>query len=490
MSFEAFGVPVLLLGFLSLFLKPAFSVYALIVLTLFGAASAISLPALGGANLTPASLFMPFFVIRFLLWISPHWHRIFQTKHNPTFKWLLAFTGYAFFSVLVLAPLFAGSTNVFMIDRMVADIGEQIAEPLRFSSGYITQMAYLLAGVCVFIIVMHYKHVPGMLGHFANAILLVAALDVAMGALDLVTQFTGTQEWMEFLRGAAYLQHAGQSETAGLRRISGSFSEPAAFAAYSMPLMAFCLIAWVFRLRQVVSGPIAIVLMAMLGASTSSTAYVSLAAFLATLLGIHVARLYFSGGKTNRPALLLVVGGVLLAIGVIALMVPAVTDAVLDVLDQTVFNKLDSASGQERSAWNNQALINLGDTWLLGVGLGGGIASSYPLVLLSNVGVPGFVLFAGIIFTAMVPGRRAIAPTDECLAIERGARAAIYAHLLAATISARVFDPGLLLFLMIGLSAVITRRRSRRAPARSLRNATAQTGAAAAMAGAAAASAV
>ena len=35
MTLEAFGIPVLLLGLLALFLRPAFSVYVLVVLTLF-----------------------------------------------------------------------------------------------------------------------------------------------------------------------------------------------------------------------------------------------------------------------------------------------------------------------------------------------------------------------------------------------------------------------------------------------------------------------
>lgn len=59
----------------------------------------------------------------------------------------------------------------------------------------------------------------------------------------------------------------------------------------------------------------------------------------------------------------------------------------------TVFNKLDSGAGVERSSWNRQAWQNFVDTYGIGVGLGSARASSLLFVLISNLGLLGTPFF-------------------------------------------------------------------------------------------------
>ena len=68
------------------------------------------------------------------------------------------------------------------------------------------------------------------------------------------------------------------------------------------------------------------------------------------------------------------------------------------VIDSTVGGKVHSRSGIERATWNWQAWSNFVDTYDLGVGLGSARASSFPLVVLSNRGLPGGLMFSAFLW--------------------------------------------------------------------------------------------
>ena len=57
-----------------------------------------------------------------------------------------------------------------------------------------------------------------------------------------------------------------------------------------------------------------------------------------------------------------------------------------NLIDTMVLNKLSTASGIERSAWNEQALQNFFDTFGFGVGNGSVRASSFPIGVLASLG--------------------------------------------------------------------------------------------------------
>jgi hypothetical protein len=66
---------------------------------------------------------------------------------------------------------------------------------------------------------------------------------------------------------------------------------------------------------------------------------------------------------------------------------------VQDLVNKTVFDKLASSSGTERSSMNTQALINVFDTYGLGVGVGSTRTSSFLLVVPASVGVLGSLIY-------------------------------------------------------------------------------------------------
>ena len=85
------------------------------------------------------------------------------------------------------------------------------------------------------------------------------------------------------------------------------------------------------------------------------------------------------------------------------------------LLDGMIFNKLSTASGVERSAWNSQALQNVIDTFGFGVGNGSVRASSFPIAVLASLGIIGALMFGMFFFTLLVTRRVEAGPTQPMM---------------------------------------------------------------------------
>jgi hypothetical protein len=141
--------------------------------------------------------------------------------------------------------------------------------------------------------------------------------------------------------------------------------------------------------------------------STSGTAYAGLTIYLSCLAVALVWRGLVHGKVLRMGAL--IYGGTLglLAVSIVILYDPGVVTRVAEFFEVTVLNKLQSSSGIERSSWNKQAWSNFLDTYGAGVGLGSARAN-LPLVLLSNVGALGtllFLMFLSSVFFGIQPNR-------------------------------------------------------------------------------------
>jgi hypothetical protein len=120
----------------------------------------------------------------------------------------------------------------------------------------------------------------------------------------------------------------------------------------------------------------------------------------------------------------------------------------------TLLDKAQSGSGQERGAWNIQALRNLLDTYGLGVGLGSCRGSSFPVVLLSNLGIFGasmFVLFLFNVCRAPYLERAQIA--DQELAVRKAASEAIIAGMITGAFGLGMFDLGVSFYMFAAASS-------------------------------------
>ncbi len=137
-----------------------------------------------------------------------------------------------------------------------------------------------------------------------------------------------------------------------------------------------------------------------------------------------------------------------------------------DLLQTMVLDKASSSSGKERTYWNLRSLQSFLDTYGLGVGLGSSRSSSWPVSVLSQLGVVGSFMVALLIgFLIRGMGRlRASEAEKPVFALCASARATAVAYLLAGTIAGGAADPGVLFF--AALATVLACRRHVRAQRR------------------------
>lgn len=401
---------------------------------LFGASAAIELTALGGAPITPAVLFMPFLLVRALRGVDLR--EALRAMPVSGF-WLTLVALWGVFGAALFPRAFEGAVEVLTVDR--GEVGGNAVRlfPLHPVSGNLTQPTYALGSVCVFLALRALVRREGLL-QFARAALLLGLLDALAALVNLAEFYAGLPSLLSPLRNASYASFEAYEE-GGLMRLQGTFPEASAFAGFTLPLFAFAWRLWSGRVHARMSGAVALALLGFLLISTSGTAYVALALY-GTVVGARLAFRALVHGSVPRM-LTLLVGG--LGSGVVLLSAyvfeTGLARKIDGVLDHFVFGKMRSSSGVERASWNAQAWNNFVDTWGLGVGMGSARASSYPLVLLSNVGLIGTVLFAVFIATLF----RGKGPADDAdTAVVLAARHAVLAALIAASISAGVFDLG------------------------------------------------
>jgi hypothetical protein len=219
---------------------------------------------------------------------------------------------------------------------------------------------------------------------------------------------------------------------------------------FTLPLFSATL--WLNKVRAGYSGTVALILLLLLLISTSSTAYVGLTTYLFCLTVVLVWRALVHG-KVPRMGPLIYGGTLgLMVISSVILYDPGVLTRVAEFFEVTVVNKLQSSSVIERSSWNEQAWSNFLDTYGAGVGLGSAHPSSFPLVLLSNVGAFGtllFLLFLFRVFLRIRPNRALPAA-----AVPRAARQAVLAALIAASVSGGVFDLGVAFYAFAAAATV------------------------------------
>jgi hypothetical protein len=128
----------------------------------------------------------------------------------------------------------------------------------------------------------------------------------------------------------------------------------------------------------------------------------------------------------------------------------------------TLLDKATSGSGQERALWNAQAFRNFLDTYWLGVGLGSARASSFLLVLLSNLGIFGtvvFTLFA--INVCRAPYLERAHTSAEDFAVRKAASDATVAGLIGSLVALGMFDLGVSFYMFAAAASSFSAVRQR-----------------------------
>ena len=436
MNLTPFAIVVFLAGLLS---SRDGLLRTLMLCCLFGATATLALPGLGGAPITPAVMFLPFFLWRVLM--DRGATSVLRQFDPPSAGfWLLMLAIWGVTTALFVPRLFAGMTMVFSTDRASTSALSVQFLPLRPISTNATQSAYAIAGLLTFVAARALLQRDGLLARFRDTVLLLGAVNIVVAVVDVAELYLGLPSVLSALRNANYAIMAG-GEVGGLKRISGTFPEASVFAAFTLPIFAFTASLWRDGVRRWYSGSVALGSFLLLIFSTSTTAYAALVGLAAGLSVLALVRLLLGTAPPRLGIAALLLWGVAVATCLVLLVRNDLIIEVWRFFELTVVRKGESTSGLERGTWNSQALRNFLETYGVGVGLGSARASSFPLVLLSNLGVLGCLLFAA--FLIQIVRSAFFRPSSPDSSVTTAAGLAVLAALAAASISSTVFDLGL-----------------------------------------------
>jgi len=449
MQIEVLGLIAFGFGLLGWIVGPGLSIPVLFVSTLLGAAAAITVTSLGGANIQPAHLMLGFVTVAALANRDLSVAAARALSFPRAGFWLLLTGAYAAVSAVIFPRLFAGATYVFAIAR--TEIGPGIiAMPLAPTSGNITQTVYFLGDIVCFAAFYAYACKPAGLKAITYAAIAAAALDLAFAAIDLGGYWTGAGDLLAFLRNGSY-RMLDDTVILDFKRIVGSFPEASTFAYFTLGFFAFCAKLWLDGIKTKLTGPLAFLLLLTLFFSTSSTGYVGTAGLLAALFVTSLVGLS-TGPVTPRMLASGTIAPLLVAVLLIGVRLDQpVWNVFQSMVEKTLLDKATTQSGIEREKWNVQALTNFSDTEWLGGGVGSVRASSFPIAVLGNIGAIGAATYTSFLFALLFRRKnRWAAPFPA--ACQSAARWACLAQLIGASVSSSFIDLALPFFIFAGLA--------------------------------------
>ncbi|UCI21332.1 hypothetical protein FJ970_10390 [Mesorhizobium sp. B2-1-8] len=429
-------------------------IIGLIASQAFGATAVMTLTFLGGSSPLIYTMFAALLVTavaaRRRIWLDLG---IVFGSIRPV--WILtSLMLYAIIGSWLFPRFFAGQTAVFVQSKTRGIVIEDSLAPV---SGNISQTAYFILGgltaIALCALLLHSDRIEQVRRGF----FLWCGLHAGMGVFDFISKNVGAGDLLAPIRTANYAIISNATE-AGFVRITGPFSEASSFASVSLACLAFCYSYW-RKTKSPLAKWLSAILLFLTILSTSSTAYVGL-----TLLCIPVALSMLASvlrGKVESEEILImalmVVGGA--AILGISLYKAEAFDPFVRLINSTIINKADSGSGHERTYWNVKSLQSFLDTSGLGVGFGSSRASSWPIAVLSQLGLFGSLMM-GVLLCVLARGAVREWVDPETDAVVASVRNAALASIIAMSVSGGSADPGILFF--IALAVVCATRASAR----------------------------
>ena len=424
------------------------TVLAMFALIVLASASAVDLPALGGASITPANFFLLFYLLRLISMRDGVRQLTNEIEpRRPLFLFLLLIL-WIVGSALLLPRLFEGQVAVFSLSRSLDNDGGTM--PLAPTSGNISQAVYAIGGFLAACATSAYARKPGGYQAMLSAIVLVTSLDIFFAFFDLVTGITHTGFLLDFIHTASYA-FLTDDELGGLKRISGTFSEASAFATFSLCLLGTNFALFVANVRPRFTGPASVLLFLLIVLATSSAGYAGLAVILVGFLVYAAFAALLGKGRAPKLALF-VVGGGIVVVGLVYLLLPPVAAVAQKVIEESLLSKSTTDSALERGSWNTQAWQVFLDTHGLGAGIGTTRGSNYFLVLLSNLGAIGFGLFVLLMLKTTL-ARLSPRLQSEERAIIWAARVGTLVTLVPSILVGTVYDLGTLFYALLGIAA-------------------------------------
>ncbi len=459
MQVSVMGLVVCIGIFLAAYRNGGVLIVGLIASLAFGATAVVSLSSLGGSS--------PLIYVMFamLAICAAAMRRHIWTDLGNVFGkvrpiWVLSsLMVYAVIGCWLFPRLFAGQTTVFVQGKVRGGVVETSLGPVGSN---ITQTGYLVLGGLTAIALCVLLTNKNRMEHVRNGFLAWVTLHTAMGLIDFAAKLTGVGDVLEPIRTANYSMLTDVS-VSNFVRIAGAYSEASAFGGVSLSCLAFTYTYW-RRSGSRMAMWLTATLLPLTILSTSSTAYAGLA-----VLSVPIALVLmwaFLSNRVEKADLLLILFGACGVFAVLAAVLyrPSTFDPFVRLLDEMVFNKASSASGQERMYWNIKSLQSVSDTGGLGIGMGSSRASSWAIAVISQLGLIGSLMMAILVgYIARGLGRLEPFVPRQTADIVASVRNCALAGLVAGSLVGGTADPGMTFFIVLAViaSARVQARRNR-----------------------------
>jgi hypothetical protein len=433
--------------------------------SLMGAASAISLNGLGGATITPASLALLFLVLRILLSPAGQFSVVAKAVQQNMFFSFFCLYGaataflfpYVFFHALNVPPL-----------RMLGG-GLFATAPVEFSSQNITTAVYLIGTFLASLSACIAYALERRENKLLNIVAIVSWIHIGFGVLDIVLGKIGLRDALAFFRNANYQQLA--QDIGGIQRVAGIFPEASAYAAFAFSFLILNTELWMRNVRPILTGTTAFALLIMSLLTTSSTAYVSLAIYALLLL----VRMFLTPMRLPLQKRLIL--GTIALIAITALLVlevfmPAMSNFLIEILNQLTLQKLHTVSGMQRTFWAQKGWEAFWKSGWIGIGAGSFRSSGLLSAVAGSLGAIGLAALAGSVWMILRPTRT---QTYDVQITGNPALRSAFAWAATFTLVPALFslpspDPGIIfgIFAGIAVSDLPTASRARAVPLASL----------------------
>jgi hypothetical protein len=412
---------------------------------LFGGGAAF---LVGQASIQPVSFFVALMLVHVLLsMFARSDHVRLGLKVNQYFVFYCV---YAAVTAFILPKIFARALDVTPLS-FSAKGDTYFVTTLRFSKQNISTAIYILVTLVAAVCATAASTNPKSKRAFVSWATVISWTHIFFGVAGSILSSVGGSKIIAFFRNAKYAQLTQTTE--GLVRIDGLFPETSAYAAFAFPWFVLMTELWLRDVSVWRTGLTAAGLGVILIATTSTTAYVALAAYV---LVLAVRWLISPRGLRLSKVLLVGFGLLTLAALMIALvaLVPKVADAAGRLLAGLTVHKLHTHSGEQRLFWSKSGINAFRVSFGLGIGVGSFRSSSLLLAILGSTGVVGALAFAAHYLAILKPERRSTYSLSGRGEEPIGAAAAwaACAGLFPAMVSVPTADPGVVFAILGGLS--------------------------------------
>ena len=394
MSITYIGLVVISISLIIFVAAPRYLVPWAIALSVLQAASVFNVSGAFPIGVSPYFFVTLLICLRFLpLWLSGRLGFGPDESVCLYVRPLLLMVLWGVLSATVLPVLFSGA----LVDSPRGGVDAAFEVPLQWTWSNVAQAGYLVLN-CVFIIYMLWQSVDRIqIERCIAAFRWSGAFAAAVGAYQLLAHFTGLPYPASFFNSNLAWAQLTDQKIGGAWRVSATFTEPSAAGAYFAMWTTLLLFSALTEERVTRSNWCLLVSgIVMLALTTSATGYLVGATVLVLLFGKQMLHLLVRGVIGRRILLILVIVVAALMAGLILL------PNFQHVLHEVISQKSQSRSGRDRDATALHALYLGVETVGLGVGLGSNRPSGLLFYILSNMGIPGLLLFTYLLHVTRV----------------------------------------------------------------------------------------